>query len=178
MGPRILKLGTRWKWVVSFSLRSLLPSRKHSLVAIDYEAGWASELVWTFRMCWLVSRIRMKWQIQVENLLLTAQVEGYTSVLFLRFIYCNFMYKFVVYPWLQIVQFHCCFVQGSKCHRSVLFIVSVCIVNENTTTCSVRWNVLRVLSQELLGCAWKSFYLHYLFIFYIYVCTPKVCSVC
>jgi hypothetical protein len=46
IAQRILNLGTRWRWVISFTLRPLY-SRKESPVPIGLEAGWASELVWT-----------------------------------------------------------------------------------------------------------------------------------
>jgi len=44
MAPLILKLGTRWKWVVNFT-----PRPHYSRVPIDLEAGWAPEPDWTFR---------------------------------------------------------------------------------------------------------------------------------
>jgi hypothetical protein len=35
MSPRILKLGTRWRWVVSFKLRSLYPQGKSPRYPLD-----------------------------------------------------------------------------------------------------------------------------------------------
>jgi hypothetical protein len=45
--PRILQLGTRWKWVVSFTPRPLYLPGKEPLASIGWEAGWAPEAVWT-----------------------------------------------------------------------------------------------------------------------------------
>jgi hypothetical protein len=47
IAPRLLDLGTRWRWVVSFTPRSLYPRGKHSLIPTGLEAGWAPEPVWT-----------------------------------------------------------------------------------------------------------------------------------
>jgi hypothetical protein len=43
----ILKLGTRWRWVVSFTHRPLYPSGKYSPVTVVKRAGWAPDPVWT-----------------------------------------------------------------------------------------------------------------------------------
>jgi hypothetical protein len=43
----ILNLGTRWKWVANFTLQ-LLYLQERTPVPIEQEAGWATEVVWTF----------------------------------------------------------------------------------------------------------------------------------
>jgi hypothetical protein len=45
--PPILNLGTRRRWVISFTPR-LLFHRERTLVSIELEACWATEPVWTF----------------------------------------------------------------------------------------------------------------------------------
>jgi len=47
LAPLILNLGTTWRRVVDLTPRPLLPWKRIS-VRIGYEAGWATELVWTF----------------------------------------------------------------------------------------------------------------------------------
>jgi hypothetical protein len=47
IAPCFLDLGTRWKWVVSFTPWPLYPSGKDPLVPTGQEAGWAPELLWT-----------------------------------------------------------------------------------------------------------------------------------
>jgi hypothetical protein len=50
LAPRhdgILDLGTRWRWVVSFTPRPLYPPGKEPLLPIGQEAGWSPEPVWT-----------------------------------------------------------------------------------------------------------------------------------
>jgi len=47
----VVKLGIRWRWVVSITtlpLFSTLPPRKESPIFIKYEAGWALALLWAF----------------------------------------------------------------------------------------------------------------------------------
>jgi hypothetical protein len=44
--PRILNLGARWRWVISFTPRPLYQGEEHP-VPIGWEAGWAPEPVWT-----------------------------------------------------------------------------------------------------------------------------------
>jgi hypothetical protein len=39
IGPRILDLGTRWRWVVSFTPRSLYPQGKNRLYPLDRRLG-------------------------------------------------------------------------------------------------------------------------------------------
>jgi hypothetical protein len=43
----ILKLGTRWRRLVSFTLRVLYPQRKNLSYPLVKEAKWHPELVWT-----------------------------------------------------------------------------------------------------------------------------------
>ena len=43
-----VSLGTRRKWMISFTSRPLYP-RERTPVPIKQEAGWAPKLVWTFR---------------------------------------------------------------------------------------------------------------------------------
>jgi hypothetical protein len=45
IAPRILNLGRRWRWVISFTPMSLYPQDKESSIPIRLGAGWASELV-------------------------------------------------------------------------------------------------------------------------------------
>jgi len=47
MAPRIVNLGTSWRWVVNFMPR-LLFSIERPPISITWEAGWAPEPVWTF----------------------------------------------------------------------------------------------------------------------------------
>jgi hypothetical protein len=42
-----LTWGTSWRWVVSFTPRSLHPQKKEPPVHIGQEVGWAPESVWT-----------------------------------------------------------------------------------------------------------------------------------
>jgi hypothetical protein len=42
-----LELGTRWRWVVSFTPLPLYPPEKVLPLPIGLEAGWAPETVWT-----------------------------------------------------------------------------------------------------------------------------------
>jgi hypothetical protein len=46
IAPRIIDLGTRWGWVVSFAPQPLYPPGKEPLVPVGYEAGWVPESVW------------------------------------------------------------------------------------------------------------------------------------
>jgi hypothetical protein len=47
--PCILKLGTRWRWMVSFMPWSLYPWGKSPRYPLDKRLGWgAPELVWTW----------------------------------------------------------------------------------------------------------------------------------
>jgi hypothetical protein len=48
IAPLILNLSIRWKCVVNSAPWALYPHGKNPSVPIDQEAGWASELVWTF----------------------------------------------------------------------------------------------------------------------------------
>jgi hypothetical protein len=43
MTPRILNLGARWKWVVSFTLRSLYRRRKNPPLPIEWGGGCLDE---------------------------------------------------------------------------------------------------------------------------------------
>jgi hypothetical protein len=45
--PYIRNLGTRLRWVVSFTPPSPLPPGKEFSVALEWEAGWVKEPVWT-----------------------------------------------------------------------------------------------------------------------------------
>jgi hypothetical protein len=42
----ILNLGTRWRWVASFTPLPLYPRGKHRPVPIVWKAGWTPEPVW------------------------------------------------------------------------------------------------------------------------------------
>jgi hypothetical protein len=46
MAPRFLDLGTRWRWVVNFTLRPLY-SWEETPIPIGQKAVWAPEPVWT-----------------------------------------------------------------------------------------------------------------------------------
>jgi hypothetical protein len=45
--PRFRDFGTRWRWVVSFTLRCFIPPSKESPVPFVLEAEWTPEPVWT-----------------------------------------------------------------------------------------------------------------------------------
>jgi hypothetical protein len=47
IAPLILKLGTRWWWVVNFTPRPLYP-RERKPVITELEPVWAPDLVWAF----------------------------------------------------------------------------------------------------------------------------------
>jgi len=49
VAPRILNLGTRWKWVVRFTPRLLYPRVKDFLLPIGSEPSWAPEPTWKRR---------------------------------------------------------------------------------------------------------------------------------
>jgi len=48
LAPLTLKFGTRWRWVINFTSRSLYPQEINS-VPTELEAGWAPERVWVLR---------------------------------------------------------------------------------------------------------------------------------
>jgi hypothetical protein len=43
----ILKLNTRWRWLVSFTPMLIYPVRNEFTVPIAYQAGWDIEVDWT-----------------------------------------------------------------------------------------------------------------------------------
>jgi hypothetical protein len=47
IAPRILDLGTRWRWVVGFTPRPLHSQGKILCYPLDREGGWAPEPIWT-----------------------------------------------------------------------------------------------------------------------------------
>ena len=48
IAPHILNLGIGWRWVVSLASRLLYLRGKETRVPIEWAAGWATVLVWTF----------------------------------------------------------------------------------------------------------------------------------
>jgi len=44
-----LSLCSRWRWCVNFTPPVLFTAGEKSSVNVEWEAGWASEPVWTFR---------------------------------------------------------------------------------------------------------------------------------
>jgi hypothetical protein len=47
LAPRLLNFGAGWRWVVSFTFPTALPTGKEHSVPIEWEAGWAPEPFWT-----------------------------------------------------------------------------------------------------------------------------------